>query len=59
MSINLQKFKIYYSSYGYVKIDTELFDKSDILPFQTVSGVLSSINVKLKTLYGIRKLYTF
>ena len=69
MSNNLQKFKIYYSSYGYVKIDTDLYEKNDILPFQSVSGalsghikktnLLSSINVKLKTLYGKRKLYTF
>ena len=69
MSNHLQKYKIYYSSYGYVKIDNELYEKNDILPFQAVSGALSGhikksnlfsfINVKLKTLYGIRKLYTF
>lgn len=69
MSNNLQKFSIFYSKYGYVKIDSSLYDKNNILPFETVSESLkgqinkahlfSEITIKLKTLYGLRKQYTF
>lgn len=69
MSNKLQKLSIFYSNYGYVKIDSSLYDKNNILPFEAVSGSLkgqinkahlfSEVTIKLKTLYGSRKQYSF
>ena len=63
------KYKILYSSYGYVKVDESLLSTNTIVPFLQISSQLtgtinknslsSEIPIRIKTLYGSRKEYTF
>ena len=63
------KYKILYSSYGYVKVDESLLSTNTIVPFLQISSQItgtinknslsSEIPIRIKTLYGSRKEYTF
>ena len=63
------KYKILYSSYGYVKVDESLLSTNTIVPFLQISSQItgtinknslsSAIPIRIKTLYGSRKEYTF
>ena len=60
--------QIFFSACGYIQVDSEQYQKNQLIPFTSIdntmtgtinkNSLMSTITVRLKTLYGNRKIHT-